>query len=332
MFSSPETENKMATSVRKIDLWGWTGIEVAAKSVSLIIAPEIGGRIISLKLDGEETFFSLPELRGKRFPIQDAQDIRARKKELGWLHYGGYKTWLSPQARWTEGLPFLDLDSGSYEYEISETHGNPVVKLHSPVCRETGIQFTRTLSMDDAGRVTLRQGMTNRSSKEVEWGLWDVTQVCGPGQAMLPTNPASRFHGGVKAYKTEGRSPEIINRYVRREKNVAIVSCHQMEPFKYGTDSTEGWILGLLDKYGDRLLAYLKWFETEPEGIYPHEAVVEVYDSGTLPYFEIEVHSPLKRLSPGTSYSYRETWVVGWLPKETTMETISGWVGACVGS
>ena len=322
----------MAISAQKIDLWGWTGIELSGKSVSLVIAPEIGGRVISLKLDGEETFFSLPELRGKRFPIRDARDIRDRKKELGWLHYGGYKTWLAPQARWTEGLPFLDLDSGSYEYEISESRANPVVRLQSPVCRETGIQLTRTLSMDDAGIVTVEQGMTNRSSKVVEWGLWDVTQVCGPGRVMLPTNPASRYSGGVKAWETEGRSPEVIDRYVTREENVALVSCHQTEPFKYGTDSNEGWILGLLDKGGDQWIAYLKGFETEPGEIYPHEVVVEVYDSGTLPYFEIEVHSPLKRLRPGASYRYTETWVLGRLSKKTTMKTITEWVRTTVGS
>ena len=318
----------MAISAQKIDLWGRTGIELTAKTVSMVIAPEIGGRVISLKLDGEEIFFSLPELRGKPFPIRNAQDVLALKKELGWLHYGGYKTWLAPQARWTEGLPFLDLDSGSYEYEISESHANPVVRLQSPVCRETGIQLTRTLSMDDAGRVSVEQGMTNRSSKEVEWGLWDVTQVCGPGRVMLPMNPASRFPGAVKAYAAEGRSPEVIDRYVNREKNVALVTCQQTEPFKYGTDSTEGWILGLIDKGGDQWLSYLKGFETEPEGTYPHEAIVEVYDSGTLPYFEIEVHSPLKRIRPGSSYSYKETWTIGWLPKETTLESISGWAKA----
>ncbi len=37
------------------------------------------------------------------------------------------------------------------------------------------------------------------------------------------------------------------------------------------------------------------------------------------------VHSLLKRLSPGTGYSYAETWIVGWLPKETTMKlTVDG--------
>ncbi|MFQ5904071.1 MAG: hypothetical protein ACE5JO_10300 [Candidatus Binatia bacterium] len=317
----------MTVSVRKIDLWGWTGIELAGERVSLVITPEIGGRIISLALDGEETLFSLPELRGKRFPIQDARDVRARKKELGWLHYGGYKTWLAPQARWTEGLPFLDLNSGSYEYEIAESHANPIVRLSSPVCRETGIQFTRTLSLDDTGRVVVEQGMTNTSSKEVEWGLWDVTQLCGPGQAVLPTNRDSRFRGGVKAYSTEGHSPDVMDRYVTRKQNLALVSCREIEPFKYGTDSTEGWILGLLDKGGDRSLAYLKSFKPEPGGIYPHEAVVEVYDSGTLPYFELEVHSPLKRLDPDTTYCYTETWILNWLPKKPSAEEIREWVG-----
>ncbi len=320
----------MTVSVRKINLWGWTGIELAGERVSLVITPEIGGRIISLTLEGQEVFFNLPELRGKRFPIRDAKDVRARKKELGWLHYGGYKTWLAPQARWTEGLPFLDLDSGSYEYEIAEGHADPVVRLSSPVCRETGIQLTRAISLDDTGRVSVEQGMTNCSSAETEWGLWDVTQVCGPGQAVLPTDAASHFPGGVKAYPTEGRSPDVMDRYVARERNLAIVSCREAEPFKYGTDSTEGWILGRLDKGGDRSLAYLKSFKAEPSGIYPHEAVVEVYDSGALPYFEMEVHSPLKRLGPGVTYRYTETWYLDWLPKKSGAEEITKWVKASI--
>ena len=82
----------------------------------------------------------------------------------------------------------------------------------------------------------------------------------------------------------------------------------------------------LLLACGDQWLAYLKGFQTEPGGTYPHESVVEVYDSGTLPYIEIEVHSPLIILNPGASYGYTETWVLGWLPEDASVEHIRRWV------
>lgn len=188
------------------------------------------------------------------------------------------------------------------------------------------MQLMRTVSMTAGGRVTVEQAMTNRSSRDVMWGLWDVTQVAGPGVALLPIAERSLFPDGVKAYTNEGRSGEAKGEYVTVGGGVATIRCDEKEPFKYGTDSMEGWIAGILDCSSERWLAYLKTFEPVTGTTYPHEATAEVYDSGTLPYFELEVHSPLQELAPGETYGYSENWIVDWVPKAGGSQALRAWV------
>ena len=144
--------------------------------------------------------------------------------------------------------------------------------------------------------------------------------------AVLPVAPSSRFENGLKAYASEGRSPEVVDRYVRLSDGLATVTCREVEPFKYGTDGMEGWILGLLDREQKRWLAFLKVYEPIPGATYPHETTVEVYDSGDYPYFELEVHSPRMILAPGATYGYAETWVLDWLTKSGGAQDLRGWV------
>lgn len=316
----------MPVDLQEVELWGWQTIRLASGRISLTVAPQAGGRVVSLKLDDVEAFFTLPQLRGQSFDVASAEDVRERKRQLGLLHYGGYKTWLAPQDRWTDGLPFLDLDSGSYRVSVDKNSDVCSVRLTSPVCRETNMELTRTVSMSSEGRIRVEQAMTNRSSEAVTWGLWDVTQVGGPGLALLPVADESRHPDGVKAYANEGRSQEVKGEYVSVANGVATVRCHEKEPFKYGTDSTEGWIAALLHRSTEQSLAYVKFFEAIHGATYPHEATVEVYDSGTLPYFELEVHSPLRRLGPGETYAYAEDWIIDSVPNVGGAEALRAWV------
>ena len=313
-------------NVQEVDSWGWRGLRLTCDRVSLTVAPEAGGRIISLTLDNVEVLFSMPELRGRLTDLSEITDVRAKKRELGWLHYGGYKTWLAPQERWTDGLPFLDLDSGIYDYSIQNKGRGPVLHLESPVCRETGMQLARDISLSPDGTVTIQHSMTNRSGEVATWGLWDVTQVRGPGLAVLPIAQVSQFEAGVKAYPNEGRSPAVMHKYVETTNGYAAIMCQQREPFKYGTDSMAGWIVGLLDYREDSWIGLLKTFDPTPGASYPNGVTVEVYDSGTYPYFELEVHSPLITLLPGTAYGYSENWTLASVPKAGTWEAVASWV------
>lgn len=297
---------------------GWQGYQLSAKGVSCVVTPDIGGRIISLTLDGVETFFTHPELQGKLFSVEHPD----RKVELGWLHYGGYKTWLAPQDNWNHKLPFFDLDSGSY----SATVFDHSIHLTSPICRETGMQLKRIISISEDGVISVTQSMTNKNQHPVQWGIWDVTQMKGPGKALFPLSFNSKFSGSIKAYEDPGLSLKNMKDHFYVEENCAVLNCTQKENFKYGNDSHEGWICSLQENKNKRWLAYLKAFETSSHSEYPHECVSEVFDSGLFPYFELEVHSPIQTLKPEKTYTLKETWHLDWLPKKNDFKNVRKWI------
>ncbi len=273
---------------------------------------------MSLTLDGVEAFFTHPDLHGKNFILKHPK----QKKELGWLHYGGYKTWLAPQDNWNAKLPFFDLDSGAYTATVNKN----VVTLESPVCRETGMQFGRKISLSNNGKITVHQTMTNRNQRTVTWGLWDVTQMKGKGKAIFPLHTDSKFEKRIKGYEDAGLSLKNMKEHVTLHEGLAILNCNQKENFKYGSDSDEGWLCGLLDARPNQWLAYLKLFEAHFHSHYAHDCVTEVFDSGSLPYFELEVHSPLQKLKPNESYTLQETWLLDWLPKKIDDKKIKKWI------
>ena len=164
--------------VREVEDSGWGAISLTSGRLSLTVVPDAGGRVMSLKLDDVEALFTLPELRGRSFEVASAEDVRGRKRQLGWLHYGGYKTWLAPQERWTDGLPYLDLDSGLYSASVDARPGFASVRLTSPVCRETGMELTRTVSMS-AGSPTSPPQKWQCPPEEVRG--WPAHSRRGPG-------------------------------------------------------------------------------------------------------------------------------------------------------
>ena len=75
-----------------------------------------------------------PAYQGRVDDIAAITDLHEYKRRVGLLLWGGDKTWLAPQDRWTDGVPFVDLDSGAYELSLDPTTGAATVT--SPVCRE----------------------------------------------------------------------------------------------------------------------------------------------------------------------------------------------------
>ncbi len=176
---------------------GWESWHLRRGPLELVLVPQVGGRIMGMKWQGLDLAFTQPEREGIVEHVGRDGAVRARKRELGFPLWGGDKTWLAPQSRWTDELPFLDLDSGPYDLAIDQaTHERVQVSMVSPVCRETGMRITRTVvlsSSDDEWRVIHR--LTNASINEVGWGAWDVSMVARPGKVYLPVNPASPYPG-----------------------------------------------------------------------------------------------------------------------------------------
>lgn len=248
------------------------------------------------------------------------------KRDLGFPLWGGDKTWLSPQARWTDGVPFLDLDSGPYELSVIQSDPDAViVRMSSKVCRETGLQITRTVTMSSQGQEWIViHALRNRSSLDAHWGVWDVGMVLRPGKAYLPRNPASPYPNGVKTFDEEGESIQVRDKVVEDIGSLAVIECIETKAFKFGVDAEEGWMLGVLEVAGLGLVGYRKRVQAYRDRPYGHGCIAEVYNSDRYPDFEMEIHGPVVSLGPGASFELEERQALLDVPRWPQMKMRSG--------
>ncbi len=287
---------------------GWNAWYIQRGPLELVLVPQVGGRIMGMNWRGHDLSFTQPEGEGRIEDLSEVRDVHAKKQEMGFPLWGGDKTWLAPQTRWTDGVPFLDLDSGPYELAIEQDGPEvAVVRMTSPVCRETGIQITRTVRMLWGSQEwILTHQLRNCSSTKIHWGVWDVTMVLKPGRVYLPRGVSSRHPKGVKAFDDEGDSIQVRDKVVDELGNLAVIHCSDAAAFKFGVDAQEGWMLGVLDVAGLGLVGYRKQVPVYADKSYGHGCIAEVYNSDRYPYFEMEIHGPVVTLKPGESFEIEE--------------------------
>ena len=263
---------------------------------------------MGMRWRGHELAFAQPERQGHVEDLSQIADVHAKKREMGFPLWGGDKTWISPQDRWTDGVPFFDLDSGSYDLQVEEaTPERAIIRMVSPICRETGVQISRTVTLRrNASEWVVTHRLSNASSRDVEWGIWDISMVLTPGRVYLPKRADSQHSNGVKTFVTEGESGQVRDTVVGDHGQLAVIACGGSAAFKFGTDGREGWILGILDVDGLGLMGYRKQVPVYEHQPYGHDCIVEVFNSDRYPYCELETHGPVVRLSPGESFELQE--------------------------
>jgi len=302
----------MALNPEPKKYYGWRGYKVEVADVELGVAPGIGGRIISLKLHGEELFFVHPKYAGETHNLVHTADLRGKKRQLGHRVFGGDKTWLAPQKEWWENVPPLELDAGPY---TSRLVGNSII-MESPVCRETGVRLIRQVELRETGEIVLRQTMINESLWEVRRGIWNVTQFLRPFDVYLPTPP-----NAVQAYPENGDSERWRSAVVAPAGRWTRIGCHRPALFKFGAMLDCGMLIALRRR-AHETLAMMRLFDVEPQQPYAHDAMAEVYNSAKYNYFEIEVHAPLATLAPGAQCSHTQRWALKRLPPEIGPEEV----------
>lgn len=288
---------------------GWRALWLRGADFALALVPEVGGRIFGPEWRGQQLAFANPDLAGRVENVAALADVRARKRALGLVLWGGDKTWLAPQAHWTDGAPFLDLDSGAYAISIEAAAvGSVAVRLTSPVCRESGMQIERRIRAapgDPGWQVTHR--LRNCSSRMVAWAPWIVAMYRRPAHVFLPTRAESAYPDGVKTYAEEGESHDIRSDVVARVGDAARIDCTGNRRFKFGTDAALGTAFAVLDVPGHGRVGIRKQVPTFHPRPYAHGCVAEVFNSEQYPYFELEMHGPVVELGPGESFALEET-------------------------
>jgi len=291
----------MKTLPTPINIYGWNGYQLSTDAIKIIFAPEIGGRIISLKYQNEELFFVDKDHVGETFNFNNIDNLEHKKQQLGFRLWGGDKTWVAPESSWTQAIPPLELDAAPYTVEL---HPNRII-MTSPICRETGLQIIREIILNENGEIILNQTLINESQSKIQCAIWDVTQLLRPFEILIPTaatniQPDLRFKAG-----TDQR-----HRFITQKNNQwSKITCDQAIQFKYGSQVNQGVAMAMRQSE-HRILTMTRRFEIYPETEYPNNNMVEVYNASAYPYLELEILAPLTTLNPGDKTTHQRIWQI----------------------
>lgn len=320
-----------AAKIEQTNYNGWSVYRLTNGIVSLLIAPQLGGRAIQMELGTYEYFFVNKELAGKVLPPEQ------NNLKSGWANYGGDKVWPGPEGWANDGewpsIPYYVLDGSTFKLEVvTETPQEVAVRVTSPEDPRTGVQFIRTYHVyADTTRIKVDQTMRNISRRQIRWGIWHLVQndaadaedPLKPNPELYmyaPLNPHSRYPSGYYMPYGDARHPS----YQRAEEGKILRIHYLYRVGKVAADSNAGWYAVV---NGEKNIAFVENFTYFPDLDYPDGASIESWNDGpgvisrgpwdqTLaddpkktPYFlESEAMSPYVVLDPGQEYSFPIYW------------------------
>ncbi|MEU4893032.1 DUF4380 domain-containing protein [Streptomyces sp. NPDC044780] len=186
-------------------------VDVDNGLIRLVLAPTLGGRILSAVRDGREFLHRNPDLLDDALNARDPGAVGPHDGPMSaWRNWGGDKTWPAPQGwsgpeEWA-GPPDPVLDSGAYacDVAVADDGSRADITLTSGDDPRTGLRLIRRISMvsgrcDVAVRLTAR----NVSARTVRWALWNVTQ--------LPGHPVRRPGDGVWLGTAGSGAPDTVD-------------------------------------------------------------------------------------------------------------------------
>ncbi len=267
---------------------GRVTIQAPAAKVAAVAAPDLGGRIISYQLDGQE--------------------ILAKER--------GFQLDIGPEMRQIPAHPAL----WAWEYAAAPL-GTSALRLTSQADGALGLQVVKEVGIDPAsGALEVVGKMRNVSKPETSFCFWDRTLCVGGGWTLLPMNPSSRFAAGwvqgrrqgPNLWDYDGDKPSHPN--IQVMDGVLVVKTGGREQ-KVGTDTMDGWIA-----YARGRLLFVKYFPCYPAGKYTDGGLTLAH------YFrenvaELEPISPEVVLKQGQEYVFPQMWVL--IPLEREIESFA---------
>jgi len=298
--------------------------------IKLFVAPQLGGRIIQLKMDNYEYLFVNPSLAGME------PDASRLGQNGTWLNFGGEKIWPAPQGwnsseQWP-GPPDPILDSGLYSFHVNNRK-NSEITLLSPFDTYTGIQIERNISLQkDSSEVIINAAFHNKSSIPRKWSVWPVCQMNISAddfhnryQVECPKNKKSKFEKGYSVMHGLVNNPQFkFNKYGN------LIVDYQYLVGKIGLDSNLNWV-AFNDKKTGR--TFILKYRFQKRKHYPDNTTVQIWTQGrgnifsrnkitefqndtdlNPPYIEMELLSPLGLITPGKSLKYEYRMLVCTIP------------------
>lgn len=325
-------------AVRDVTYNGWQCVELTNGRIDVVVAPQLGGRIVQLRFDGCEYLWVNRDLAGKVLEIPAGGEAEGAGGLGGWANYGGDKLWPAPQGwngpeEWPGPPdPFAKggcTDRGAFALEVlANDSAEAAVRLTGPKDLYAGIRFSREIRLRPrTTSVELVACMENIAGRPVRWGIWQNTQH----DARDETRAGAAFHRNLRAWAP-------VYRHTRYPKGYRVMFGPEDSP-QFSTIASPGgrlfrleyrrqagkaaldvaaeWLAVTQDATGH---LYAHTFPVQPGADYPDGASVEFWTSGpgTIrlgdttvamddrePWLvESEVLSPYVRLAPGEKHAF----------------------------
>ena len=328
--------------VDNADYHGWKAVRMANPWVTLMIVPQLGGRLMQVTFGGHDYLWVNEQLKGQSFP----PEVSASQKR--WFNYGGDKIWPMPEGSSDErswpGAVGQQLDSGAFASQILSQGATCTVRLTGPHDPFIGQQYIRDISVGaDSPAISFHAVMKNVSGYPQTWSEQSVSQynTADPKNlsqinpdfwAFTPANPQSAylnsFHVRTGAASTAG--------YSVRDGLFAVHTADAGG--EVWVDSPGEWV-AVVD--GATKYTMVERFRYQRDAEYPGKATVIFFTTGgnrrapqpAQPprppnfYMEAELNSPLIRLDPGESYAMDTQWFPTRMGANFKTATYGGVVG-----
>jgi len=274
------------TSIKPAVFKGWKVWDMQNGQIRLLVAPDIGRIVYFARWEesrwGRNVLWLNSELYGK-----------TGQSRKNYRNYGGDKVWNAPQARWG-WPPDPALDAGPYSACIDRGQ----LTILGPYGDE-GIRLMRRIVLMDDGQVKIVNSIQSRKSSE--WSIWPVAQVDDPAFVTIPAIPSVDFPDGWRPYSNSVPPPSSI----KLGPTIDVVRDPKTS-FKVAAGMNLGWACA--SWASDRF--QISGHGASLRGAYPDKgAAIQIYSSADpTPYMELELPSPIMRLTPGKW----EHWVVLW--------------------
>jgi hypothetical protein len=301
--------------IETVDYQGWEAIKVSNGILDMFVTPQIGGRVIQLRLGKCEYFYVNPRHMGRMYGKDE------NNAEAGWKNYGGSKVWPAPQG-WSDetqwpGPPDPILDGGPYRAQVIERGPDSVaIKLESGDDEYTGLRLSREIRLfRGSATVQIRHQMRNTSLRPVRWAVWQVTQQAARVgfSATVPLQNFRQIYGDQNYENFETLSGNHLWRL-----------SYANQVAKFVVNPASGW---LATSHGDLGAVLVETFPIFQGSAYPdggplefwingkgsftaHGEVLNVEEdpNGCDPFIETEILSPMIDLEPDQDYEFQVSW------------------------
>lgn len=321
----PEAAESSTCRVEPVNYLGWQAQQVSNSWMKLIFVPQNGGRLMQVIFDGHPYLFVNQKYAGKYLPPSNKE----------WFNYGGDKLWVLPEGNqderhWVGNSDILD--DGPFAFQVLQQGQSCQVLLTGPADPQTGLQFTRTVSLGvDSPVIKFHAVIKNASGHPIEWSVQSVSQY-NTADAKEPSHANRNIWGFSKANPSSSYLNQYHVRFGPAENSAVEVRENGLFAVHYvplaaelWLDSRDGW-LAVVD--GDTHYAMVERFRYDESKPYPGKASVIFWTNGAelrqhpdgtatfgssddearAIYMEAELNSPMMRLEPGETFNFDTEW------------------------